>query len=234
MSTMDNKRNYQDDLAGIKGIPLNPKDTPFIVPSDYFNTLEADIKRRVSIISDAEASLKVPKQYFESLSDRIFARIGNESNQDDEFVSREEAKEKPFIAELRKEVPKSGFVTPSQYFNELSEKINVAIAPLNAEESPREFSIPIKKTRYPSLWMRYAAAACITIGLGVYGFFQYQSNSFERKLKDIPENEIVSYLEYYGETGDATFLEAQFDGAIQMSQPTFSEKDIEAYLDYSI
>ncbi|WP_134090596.1 hypothetical protein [Olivibacter sp. XZL3] len=231
---MDNKRNYQDDLAGIKGLPLNPKDTPFIVPSDYFNTLEAKIKRRVAIMSDAEASFEVPKQYFESLSDRIFARIENESYQNDEFVSQEEVKEKPFIIELRKEVPTSGFVAPPQYFDVLSEKIKAAVDPLNLEENTREISFPRKKKRYMSLWMRYAAAACITIGLGVYGFFQYQSNSFERKLKDIPENEIVSYLQYYGETGDAALLEAQFDGVVQMNQPTFSEKDIEAYLDYSI
>ncbi|MGK9116985.1 hypothetical protein KXS00_03430 [Olivibacter jilunii] len=234
MSTMDNERNYRDDLAGIQGVPPNPKDTPFIVPTDYFDRLEANIMQRVSIISDMEKSFTVPKGYFESLSDHIIAKIEKEDNLTLANSTFEDTEYHPFIEKLREKVTTSGFVTPQNYFDQLDKKINQAIVSTAKNEKTREIAFPIRRKNRNLTWIGYAAAACIAIGLGVYGFFQYQSNNFERTLKSIPDNEIVNYLEYYSEPGDAAFLEAQFDGVIQMDKPKFSEEDIEAYLDYSI
>lgn len=233
MSTMDNKRNYRDDLAGIRGIPLNPKDTPFIVPTGYFNTLENSIIQRIHVISDTEQSFKVPEQYFESLGERILAKIEREGLHAEVDNSSHDNLES-FIEKLKEDASAPGFFAPPNYFDGLSQKITQAVADLKEEEEPKEIILPTRRKKLTLSWISYAAAACLLIGLGVYSFFQYQSNNFDHRLKSIPANEIVNYLEYYSEPGDAAFLEVQFDDVIQMDKPKFSEEDIEAYLDYSI
>ncbi|MEH6308171.1 hypothetical protein RYH73_21115 [Olivibacter sp. CPCC 100613] len=230
---MDNKSNYQDDLASIKGMLANPKDTPFIVPNGYFNTLETNIMKRISVISDTEKSFGVPEGYFESLSEHIFAKIKKE-NYATPINSFDKTEHHPFIKVLKEKVSTPGFTTPQNYFDELSQKINREIAPSVEKEKSKEIIFPIRRKNRILSWIGYAAAACIAISLGIYGFLQYQSNTFERTLKSIPDSEIVNYLQYYSEPGDAAFLEAQFDDVIQMDKPQFSEEDIEAYLDYSI
>jgi len=244
MSTKDNRSNHNDDLKGIQGISINPMDTPFIVPENYFDFLPAKIQRRIKVIEDTTSSFTLPEGYFDSLSERIEAKI-----EESEFENAEEQnndlavddysfiKEISFISELKSKIPAAGFETPPSYFENLTKKIEESIKEQVSEESV--VSIHLQKERKVKrlTWIGYAAAACIAFSIGAYAFFQLNSvNNFQKKLHNISENEIVSYLEYYTEPGDVTnnILETEFEGAVQTNKAKFSEEDIEAYLDYSI
>jgi len=232
---MDNKSYYQDDLAGIKGMPLNPKDIPFIVPNDYFSTLETKIIRRVKTVSATEKSFAVPDQYFETLAARIQAKIKlAEQESPIDVHLNEDDDEGLFIKRLKEIAPSAGFSVPDGYFEALNTKMQHAADALASPDMPQKV-IPINRKKKASAWISYVAAACIAIGIGTYTFFQMNTvNTFESSIKKIPDSDIVSYLEYYNESGDGAILETQFDGILQLNEQHFSEEEIEAYLDYSI
>lgn len=244
MNRKDNKSNHNDDLKGIHDVSINLMDTPFIVPESYFDTLPARIQRRINVIEDTASSFALPEGYFDSLSERIQARVmeselenAEEQNEDLTVNDYSFIKEISFINELKDKVPTTGFETPSNYFENLTEKIEESVKEQrNNKESAVLINLHKERKLKKLTWMGYAAAACIAISIGAYAFFQLNSvNSFQKKLHNISENEIVSYLEYYTEPGDATtILETEFEGAVQTNKANFSEEDIEAYLDYSI
>jgi|GEM_PF-1884557 len=233
---MDNRSNYSDDLAGIKGMPVHPKDNPFIVPANYFNALEDKIMQRVVAITDAEKSFSVPESYFDGLTKKILERIHQEEQESTSIFSLSDDEQNPFLEKLREIVPNAGYTVPDNYFEELNTKLKHTIPSDTAEHEELEKVIPFrkKKSKFTS-WIGYVAAACIAISLGTYTFLQLNAaNSFEKKLEHISNSDIVSYLEYYSEPGDGAIFEAQFEGVQQIDKSNFSEEDIEAYLDYSI
>lgn len=243
MSTKDNRSNHNDDLKGIQDISINPMDTPFIVPENYFDVLPTKIQRRIKLIEDTTSSFSLPAGYFDSLSERIQAKIeeselenADEQNNDLAVNDYSFIKEISFISELKNKIPTTGFETPPSYFENLTNKIEESIKEQVSKESV--VSIHLQKERKVKrlTWIGYAAAACIAISIGTYAFFQLNSvNNYQNKLHSISENEIVSYLEYYTEPGDVTnILETEFEGAVQTNKEKFSEEDIEAYLDHSI
>lgn len=226
---MDNKSNYQDDLKSIKGAPANPKDMPFVVPGDYFSQLEAKILMRVRIITDTEKSFTIPDLYFTSLPDKIRQRIQFEEQEDRlaDVIGNDDT----FIKNLKDWVPEAGFTTPTSYFETSRKQMVEAVF----EENKNDQVIPFMQRRASHTWIKYAAAACIAVCIGIYAFFQLNTpDSFEKRLNNIPESDIVSYLEYYNEFGDGAAFEAQFDGVLQLDKELYSEEEIEAYLDYSI
>ncbi|GAA4796562.1 hypothetical protein GCM10023231_26310 [Olivibacter ginsenosidimutans] len=227
---MDNKRFYQDDLEGVKGMPLNPKDLPFIVPNDYFSTLETKIRHRIRVISATEKCFKVPKHYFETLPSRIQERIAFEEQADTN-------QEPSFIEQLKVTAPTSGFSIPNGYFDDLNTAIVQAVDDQPEQKNKQANVIPLQKRRArPATWIGYVAAACIAISIGTYTFFQlhHTTDTFENRLKNIPDNDIVSYLEYYSESGDGAAFETQFEGVLQLDEKHFSDEEIEAYLANSI
>lgn len=244
MNRKDNRSNQNDDLKGIHDTSINLMDTPFIVPENYFDALPAKIQRRINVIEDTTSSFTLPEGYFDSLSERIQARVtesglegAGEQNEDLAVNDYSFIKEISFINELKDKVPTAGFETPSNYFENLTKKIEESV---KEQRDNKESAVPInlyKERKIKKLtWMGYAAAACIAVSIGAYAFFQSKSvNNFQKELHNISENEIVSYLEYYTEPGDVTtILETEFEGAVQTNKTNFSEEDIEAYLDYSI
>lgn len=239
MSTMDNKSNYQDDLAGIKGMPQHPKDSPFIVPSNYFQDLEDKIMERIEVIDRSEKSLTVPPAYFDTLAQRIMERIDKEESVAVPIVRLSDDVDHPFLEKLKEVAPTSGFTVPDYYFEKLNTTLQQHLGTgqgNDVEEFQKIIPLNKRKSKFTS-WLGYIAAACIAVSLGTYTFFQLQTptmNSFEKELNAISDSEIVSYLEYYSEPGDGAIFEAQFEGEQGTDQSNFSKEDIEAYLDYSI
>lgn len=242
MNTQDDRSKHNDDLNGIKGISVNLKEMPFIVPENYFDSLSSKIQQRIEIIESSESSFAVPEGYFDTLSERIRKKItqGEHENTNaqneyplvNEYDSNEEIS---FINELKATVSTAGFETPVNYFENLTGNIEESIKKHSSAEIVTLRDSHKRKKIRPLTWIGYAAAACIAISVSAYAFFQVNSvDSFQNRLDNISENEIVSYLEYYTEPGDVTMLETQFEGAAQTNEADFSKEDIEAYLDYSI
>jgi len=201
---------------------------PFVVPGDYFSQLEAKIMQRVRVIADTEKSFTIPDLYFTSLPNKIQQRIQLEEKED-RFGDLEENGDS-FINHLKASMSGTGFSIPTGYFETSYQQTTEAVT--GKDKNEKIVSMPQRKS---NAWIKYATAACVAVCMGVYAFMQLNTpDSFEKRLNNIPESDIVSYLEYYNEFGDGAAFEAQFDGVLQLDKELYSEEEIEAYLDYSI
>ncbi|QNL49443.1 hypothetical protein H8S90_22380 [Olivibacter sp. SDN3] len=222
---MDNKNNRHQDWENkqITGI-LNSN--PFIVPENYFNSLEIKIKQRIKVVNETKDFLKVPEGYFDTLQQRIHNRINQ--------TELGKADDPSFVSELKNKAPTAGYTLPVDYFEGLTNKINRAVDSQTSKTVEQKASKGIK--RMWSTWIGYAAAACLAITVGVYTFSPTNTpNSLQQRFHNIPENEIISYLEYYTEPADLSVIDdMQLEESFQATERYFTEEDIEAYLDYNI
>lgn len=160
------------------------KKNPFTVPQNYFNDLPAMISARCLIEDNrfAEADeFAVPDGYFETLTSQIEARIAEEN--------------------LRGMIPGDGFTVPENYFSGLQQRI---LAKTQVEEDV--FQPVIKPIRSQKSWIQYAAAACVTVILGSVLVFNNQNNNIESRIGEIPEQEIINYLQLHSDMGDTPVI----------------------------
>ena len=154
---------------------------PFTVPAGYFQELSDNLKSRILVESmhvDDNDGFKVPQGYFDELSSRIENRLAVEN--------------------IRLLVPSEGFVLPDGYFTELSGRITSRI------DDSSKGATPIR--RLFSSWISYAAAACITaiIASGIY--FNSNTYQFDKQLSEVPDQEIINYLQAHSTAGDTPFI----------------------------
>ena len=152
------------------------------VPEDYFNTLKANIVSRC-LIEDArfenEEEFSVPSNYFDTLPAQIESRIAEET--------------------IRKFVSSDGFTVPEGYFSSLQQRILARTA--STEKPVGTIIKPIKRN-----WLKYAAAACVTLVLGSVLVFNSRENSFEAQLSSIPDQEIINYLQVHSDMSDTPMI----------------------------
>jgi len=226
MTNMDNQSNQQNQAKGFETIP-ELKQMPFAVSSDYFDTLQKKIMLRIKVIEETEKSFALPVRYFEDFPNRLKQRIEIEESTDGQEIGQ-----LPISIQAE-----AGFSVPDHYFENLAHTISAktqqkATGDILINEEQRDSS-KIRKLG----WLRYAAAACIIFGLGSVLLFQLNSSNqtFQHRLENIPETEIINYLEYYSESDNGLSTDAQLEEIMQTSgKPSFSDEEIQAYLDYSI
>ena len=154
---------------------------PFTVPSSYFEQLSDRLNSRVqieSMRSDDKNGFNIPKNYFEELSSRIENRIS--------------------VKNLRTQVPSEGFSLPEGYFVKLSERI------ISRVENSSERKTPVRRL-FTSL-VSYAAAACITVMIATGIYFISNSYNLNKQLSEIPDHEIINYLQAHSTAGDTPFI----------------------------
>jgi hypothetical protein len=179
---------------------------PFTVPSGYFDHLSKGLKSRIRVESmrvDETNGFKVPENYFEELSSRIENRVSVEN-----------------IKEL---APSEGFSLPEEYFAGLTARINQRI------EESSERGTPVR--RLFSSWVSYAAAACITalIATGIY--FNSDTYTFNKQLSEIPDEEIINYLQAHSTAGDTPFIiETLNPDELEKLSPAVSAEELEQYI----
>ena len=158
------------------------RNTAFTVPDDYFIGLKTTTLSRCAVEDvrfTAGDDFAVPADYFESLPAQIQARIAEES--------------------IRSKVTSDGFTVPQEYFDGLSQRI---LAKTTNVQEPLETQIkPIR-----SSWLRYAAAASITLVLGSILIFNSQKSDFESQLGSIPDQEIINYLQIHTDISDTPLI----------------------------
>jgi hypothetical protein len=187
---------------------------PFTVPENYFNQLNADIISRCRIeearFSDQD-EFAVPTGYFESLSSEIESRITEEA--------------------IRSLAAGDGFTVPADYFSELKERI---MAKAKTETSLKAVDTVVKPLR--SNWVKYAAAASVTVVLGTVLLLNSQNNSIDSQLGRIPDQEIINYLQAHSDMGDTPIIMENLSQNVNLSDidMDISESELEEYINTTL
>lgn len=176
MNKLDENMDWEKEASHLASLS---RSTPYRVPDNYFDDLQARINQSVFIsdlMQKEDPGFVVPQNYFENLAEQIESKIAT--------------------AQIKELVKADGFKTPANYF----EKLNTAILDQTINATPK-----IKKI---SLWrsdlVKYAAAACLVIATAT-GFYFNQNKEIsqnataelisEQMLYDIDESVIIEHLQ---------------------------------------
>lgn len=180
------------------------KVNPFSVPSKYFDSLSETLHSITFIESvrfENKEEFSTPKGYFTELEKQIKNKAAFENSQN-----------------LLKT---SGFNTPEDYFSDLSQKIEAKI---------KQQDISRRKSIFKS-WISYSAAACITMIIGSVVYFNLKSDNITRDLSNIPDQEIINYLQIHSTVSDNQFIiENLSDDGLQQVSNDVSAEEIEQYI----
>lgn len=166
--------NEAPTLAAIR------RDTPFSVPSGYFENLSENLKAQAlleSVRFENKEEFKLPENYFEQLPGRIEDRIA--------------------LEKIHHLVPSEGYIVPDTYFSQLSVRINSRIK--------EERSVIKRKTIF-STWASYSAAAAITMLIGTVIYFNSTGYTIGKQLSDVPDQEIINYLQIHSTVNDMPYI----------------------------
>lgn len=166
--------NEAPTLAAIR------RDTPFSVPSGYFEALSESLKAQAlleSVRFENEEEFKLPENYFEQLPGRIEDRIA--------------------VEKIQQLVPSEGYSVPDTYFSQLSVRIHSRI---------KEESSVVKRKTVFSTWASYSAAAAITMLVGTVIYFNTTGYTLGKQLSDVPEQEIINYLQIHSTVNDVPYI----------------------------
>src|SRR5690606_25708069 len=194
-----------NDLNGGEGLPESLRVNPFTVPDLYFERLNRITLQRCQHVEATEAALTVPTEYFVQLQERILSKVAEEK--------------------LRKKISEPGFTVPEHYFTTLQKA--------TVDKVIRRQTTPPVRSLFSRSWIRYAAAACIIMALSISGYFRFINTPAEsHHLDAVSDQEILSYLEFYGEPSDITYLTEYLKEERNIADElnNLSEEDIEAYL----
>lgn len=188
------------------------KTNPLTVPENYFSTLKDHIITRC-FVEDArfnnEDEFTVPEGYFDTLRSQIESRVAEET--------------------VRELAPVDGFTVPNGYFTSLQERI---LAKTQTVEEPAQIVIkPIK-----SNWIKYAAAACITVAIGFALIFNSQNTSLESQLSSIPDQEIINYLQVHSDMSDTPIIMESSMQTVNLNNRVddFTDDELEDYINTTL
>lgn len=203
MELNDRDIDWQKDAPTLAAIG---KVIPFTVPAGYFEDLSGNLKARLLIESmrtEDQDGFKVPGNYFKELSSRI-----------EESVT---------IENLKVLAPSDGFTLPEGYFADLSERINIRV-----EKSAKQ-NTPVR--RLFTSWVSYAAAACITAVIATGIYFNSDTRNFNEQLSEVPDQEIINYLQAHSTAGDTPFIiETLNPEELGQVTPEVSADELEQYI----
>jgi len=201
MKLEDSNMEWEKDaptLAAMKKV------NPFVVPSEYFESLTDDINTRILLESarfESAEEFEIPANYFEKLPSRIVERIA--------------------IENIQLLVPSQGYSVPESYFTNLSERIQTKLAEQR----------PVRKKNIFKSWISYSAAACITLVLSTAVYFNSTVYTIGRDLSEVPDQEIINYLQIHSNVNDNQFIiENLSEDGLQQVSSDVSSQEIEQYI----
>lgn len=224
-----NKQNIDNEHINDPLLMETLKGNPFLVPEDYFVTLQEEIllKKRISELE--EPSYVTPKGYQDSLRQDILSRISEQK--------------------LKEKLPHPISDVPAGYFEDLQKRILNQTVGKKAEEGisiePLQSVEPLQKTPVRRLgirkWIPYASAAAIAIAISVFAVVEGVKTSQHKKATDyaakieiVSTDEIINFLASYSESGDLQHLSNQLQDRTDDIVDDLTEQEIEAYLEYSL
>ncbi|MDJ1482150.1 hypothetical protein QNI16_16725 [Cytophagaceae bacterium YF14B1] len=201
--------NNDKPLLEYSAIEETTIDHIFITPSDYFENLYQKIQSKIPNQSDSPIKLNlsaldgfeselgnkhghtVPENYFETLPNRIMARVASsETTKSLDFEELDNA-ESGILASIPKQ---NIFQIPDNYF----EKLNIQLDEDDViEESTSEKT---KSIRLIPSWVRYTTVAAASVLLLMTGYWFYSSTTSSSQectelLCNLTDEEILHYLE---------------------------------------
>lgn len=126
--------------------------------------------------------------------------------------------EAPRLAGMEKINPYS---VPNGYFEDLQSAILA-----------RTTQAPIAKPKVIQLWMRYAAAACITLVAGTFVYLN-QETAETPNFDAIPDQEIVSYLQTNIDESDTELLLKDTE-KLHLEEKNISTQELENYINQTL
>jgi hypothetical protein len=127
--------------------------------------------------------------------------------------------EAPRLAGMEKINPYS---VPNGYFEDLQSAILA-----------RTTLAPIAKHKVIQLWMRYAAAACITLVAGTFVYLNQQSAAETPNFDIIPDQEIVSYLQTHVDESDTELMLVNTE-KLHLEEKNISTQELENYINQTL
>ena len=122
--------------------------------------------------------------------------------------------EAPRLAGMGKINP---YIVPNGYFEDLKSAILT-----------RTTQAPIAKPKVIQLWMRYAAAACITLVAGTFVYLN-QESAKTPNFDAIPDQEIVSYLQTHVDESDTELMLVNTE-KLHLEEINISTQELENYV----
>lgn len=122
--------------------------------------------------------------------------------------------EAPRLAGMGKINP---YIVPNGYFEDLQTAILT-----------RTTQAPIAKPKVIQLWMRYAAAACITVVAGTFVYLN-QESAETPNFDAIPDQEIVSYLQTHVDESDTELMLVNTE-KLHLEEENISTQELENYV----
>jgi len=122
--------------------------------------------------------------------------------------------EAPFLAGMEKINP---YTVPTGYFKDLQSAILA-----------RTTQAPIAKPKVIQLWMRYAAAACITLVAGTFVYLN-QESAETPNFDAISDQEIVSYLQTNIDESDTELMLVNTE-TLHLEEKNISTQELENYV----
>ena len=179
---------------------------PYTVPSGYFQELSGNLKSRVLVESmhvDEKSGFNVPPGYFNELSSRIENNL--------------------VLENIRSLAPSGGFALPEGYFAELSGRITSRL------EDSSKGATPIRNLF--TSWISYAAAACITAMIATGIYFSSNTYQFDKQLSEVPDQEIINYLQAHSTAGDTPFIIENLNpDQLEFVNADVSAEELELYI----
>ncbi|WP_256011308.1 hypothetical protein [Desertivirga xinjiangensis] len=215
MSLKNKNEDWNQDAPSLAGMDVT---NPFTVPENYFSDLTEHLQARVGIEAltggKHQNDFHVPDNYFETLEEQILSSVRAE--------------------EFKERISTEAFTVPEGYFTDLQDRI--ISRTLEAGNDNKE---PIIRRLIPG-WIKYAAAACITaiIATGVFLNTKTTDNNVaaEVEFSQIPQTEIVAYLQAYNNTGDVDLIAEHLQSTDDLSDldMELSEQEIQQYLESTL
>lgn len=181
------------------------KENPFAIPFNYFESLNDDLNARIKIEAlrfKSEDEFQLPANYFDTLAERIENRIQTDT--------------------IQSLVPSGGFQVPDGYFTDLSDRIH---------SKTQNGKAPEKKKNSLASWLSYSAAASVIIVVGAFLYFNSSVYSINQKLANVPDQEIISYLQIHSTIADTPYIiENLSEEGLQDVSTDVSSEDLEQYI----
>ncbi|PRD46249.1 hypothetical protein [Sphingobacterium haloxyli] len=241
---MKEDNTYYDGMDGLN-LPGSLRINPFVVPESYFSQLTDNIQFHIKMEQYNDVRRRewnVPSGYFESLSDKILSQTRIEA------VAKQEAFDVPagyfenlsehiqatvFEDKLKDRISTEGFTIPEDYAGILEEKILV-------QTVSKERQKTTVRRLNSNKWIRYVAAACVALVIGVASYnsinVETEESFSESHLSSIPDDEIIHYLSALNDSHDILYIMECIDHShdVEGVCTHVKENDIEDYLNYAL
>ena len=183
---------------------------PFSTPELYFESLNKNIISTLTLsklTKKDQPDFTTPNQYFDNLTEVIESRVKLEG--------------------LKAQMNGDGMTHDSNYF-ELSRKEILNKVSLISNKNHKVINLNRS-------WLKYAAAASIVIAITASIFLRKSSDPINSQLANIPETEIINFLQIEAETADITTVVESIDYTeLSKLDQNISDEDISQYIKTSL